>query len=150
VNRMAALALAGLLWAVPVAGAFAQTSGSELEACVVAAAGSDDKRVLAQWMFSALALHPDLADMARVSEARRAAANRDMAAMLERFLTVDCAEQAGRAFRAGSAEMAFHRAFVRVGELAGENLFADPAVAAAGQGVIEQFDFERVAGMLAP
>ena len=148
-NRMAALACAGLLWVFPGAGAFAQFPESELETCVVAAAGSDDKRVLAQWMFSALALHPDLAGMARVSDGQREAANRDMAAMLERFLTVDCAGQAEAAFRAGSAEMAFHRAFVRVGQLAGENLFADPAVAAAGQGVIEQFDFQRVARMLA-
>jgi len=149
-KRLTALALAGLAWSAPGACAWAQTPAGELEACVVAAASDDDKRVLAQWMFSALALHPDLAGMSRVSDAQRDEANRSMAGVLERFLTVDCADQAALAFRAGSAEMAFHRAFLRVGQLAGESLFNDPGVAAASAGVVEHVDIQRIAGRLAP
>ena len=145
-----ALVLAGAGWAGPAAEAWAQSPEGDLESCVVAAADGDDRRVLAQWMFTALALHPDLAGMARVSDARREQANREMARVLERFLTEDCPTQAGHAFRTGSAEMAFHRAFLRVGQLAGESLFADPGVAAAGQGVVEYVDLQRVAGALAP
>ena len=151
---VAALALAAMAWVLPCANASAQVpappSPDTLEACVVAAAGADDRRVLAQWMFSALALHPDLAGMASVSDAQRDDASRSMGAMLVRLLTVDCAEQAGRALRAGSAEMAFHRAFVRVGELAGEGLFNHPGVAAAGDQVVNHVDIHRIAELLQP
>ncbi|MGY1409789.1 MULTISPECIES: hypothetical protein [unclassified Luteimonas] len=147
---LAALALAGMASSLPGASAWAQAPTDGLEACVVAAAGADDRRVLAQWMFSALALHPDLADMARVSDAQRNDASRRMGEVLERFLTVDCAEQAARAFRTGGAEMAFHRAFVRVGQLAGESLFNDPGVAAAGDEVVNHVDIHRIAELLKP
>ena len=151
---MAALALAAMAWALSCASASAQAPAAPypdtLEACVVAAAGAEDRRVLAQWMFSALALHPDLAGMANVSDAQREAASMRMGAMLVRLLTVDCAEQASRALRAGSAEMAFHRAFVRVGELAGEGLFNHPGVAAAGDQVVEHVDIQRIAELLKP
>jgi hypothetical protein len=151
---VAALALAAMAWVLPYANAWAQApaqpSPDTLEACVVVAAGADDRRVLAQWMFSALALHPDLAGMAKVSDTQREEASRRMGVMLVRLLTVDCAEQAGRALRAGSAEMAFHRAFVRVGELAGEGLFNHPGVAAAGDQVVEHVDIQRIAELLKP
>ena len=52
--------------------------------------------------------------------------------------------------RPGSAEMAFHRAFLRVGQLASESLFNDPGVAAASAGVVEHVDIQRIAGRLAP
>ena len=149
-NRLATLALGAVVWAAAGAQARAQATGAELESCVVAAADDDDRRVLAQWMFTALALHPDLAGMASVSDAQREQASRDMAAMLERFLTVDCRAQATAAFRDGSAEMAFHRAFQRVGQLAGESLFADPGVAAAGQAVAGYVDLDEIAAALAP
>lgn len=148
--RILALVLAGVGSLLACAGVSAQAPANGLEARAVAAADADDRRVLAQWMFSALALHPDLAGMARVSDAQRDDASRRMGEMLERFLTVDCAEQAGRALRAGSAEMAFHRAFVRVGQLAGEGLFSDPAVAAAGDQVVNHVDIHRIAGLLTP
>ena len=151
---MAALALAAMAWALSCANASAQAPAAPypdtLEACVVAAAGAEDRRVLAQWMFSALSLHPDLAGMAKVSDTQREEASMRMGAMLVRLLTVDCAEQASRALRAGSAEMAFHRAFVRVGELAGEGLFNHPGVAAAGDQVVEHVDIRRIAELLKP
>jgi hypothetical protein len=148
--RIVGLALAGMGALLAGTGASAQAPADGLEACVVAAAGADDRRVLAQWMFSALALHPDLAGMARVSDAQRDAASREMGKLLERFLTVDCVEQAGQALRAGSAEMAFQRAFLRVGQLAGESLFADPGVAAAGDNVVDHVDIHRIAELLKP
>jgi len=149
-KRLAALALAGLGCGAPTPGAWAQAPGTELESCVVAAAGSDDRRALVQWMFSAMALHPDLAGLANVSDERRGQANRDMAATLERLLVVDCAEQTRRALHADSAAMAAHRAFLRVAQLAGESLFEDPAVATAGSGVVGQVDMDRIARLLAP
>src|SRR5690606_17604564 len=97
-------------------GAAAQEGPVGLEACVVAPADADDKRTLVQWMFSAIALHPDLEGMAQVSQAQRDTANQAMGALMERLLTVDCAAQAKQAFREGSGEDAFQRAFGRVGE----------------------------------
>lgn len=149
-RRLATLALAAMASLPASTTASAQAPTDSLEACVVAAAGADDRRVLARWMFSALALHPDLADMSGVSDMQRDDAGRRMAEVLERFLTVDCAEQAASALRSGGAEMAFHRAFLRVGQLAGESLFNDPRVAAAGDEVVNRVDIQGIAELLKP
>ena len=141
------LAVAG---AVAPWGATRAQEAGDLQSCVVSAAGADDQRTLVQWMFSAIALHPDLSDMAQVSDERRAEAERAMGELMVRLLTVDCADQARRAFRDGSAEGAFGEAFGRVGELAGEGLFNDPRVAAEAAGLIRHVDMNRIVELFLP
>ena len=128
----------------------AQEPAGDLQSCVVAATGMDDRRTLVQWMFSAIALHPDLEEMALVSDVRRQEANRAMGALLERLLTVDCAAQARKAFREGGAEGAVGEAFARVGQLAGEGLFNDPLVAAEAAGLIRHVDMNRLVELFLP
>jgi len=75
--------------ATPWSAAGAREAPGDLQSCVVAATGADDQRTLVQWMFSAIALHPDLEDMAQVSDARRDQANGAMGELMVRLLTVE-------------------------------------------------------------
>src|SRR5690606_28861591 len=68
--------------AAPWGAANAQAASADLQSCVVAATGVDDRRTLVQWMFSAIALHPDLQDMAHVSDERRDRANGAMGELM--------------------------------------------------------------------
>ena len=146
--------LSGLLMlaaaVVPWSVATAQDTPGELQACVVAAAGPDDNRPLVQWMFSAIALHPDLQDLSQVSDERREQANRAMGELMVRLLTVDCADHARQAFRDGSADAALGAAFGHVGQMAGEGLFADPRVAAEASGLIRHIDMGRLMELFQP
>ena len=136
--------------AAPWGAANAQAASSDLQSCVVAATGAEDRRTLVQWMFSAIALHPDLEDMAQVSDERRDQANGAMGELMVRLLTVDCADHARQAFRDGSADAAMGAAFGRVGEMAGEGLFADPRVAAEASGLIRHVDMNRLVELFLP
>ncbi|WP_202842796.1 hypothetical protein [Luteimonas saliphila] len=142
--------LAAVSVLLPWGAVAAQEGPAELEACVVASADADDKRTLVQWMFSAIALHPDLEGMAQVSQVQRDAANKAMGALMERLLTVDCATQAKQAFREGSGDVAFQRAFGRVGEMAGEGLFVDPRVSAEAAALIRHVDMNRMVELFLP
>ena len=146
--------LAGLLVVaaavVPWRAANAGDVADDLRSCVTAATGADDRRTLVQWMFSAIALHPDLQGMAEVSDAHRQAANRAMGALMERLLTVDCADHARRAVREEVDERAFGEAFASVGQLAGEGLFEDPLVAAEAAGLVRHVDMNRLVELFLP
>ena len=147
---ISAVLLAGVMAAASWQPAKAQEAPGDQPSCVVAATGVDDRRTLVQWMFSAIALHPDLEEMARVSDARRQEANRAMGALMERLLTVDCADHARRAFQDDGTEGAVGEAFARVGQLAGEGLFADPRVAAEASGLIRHVDMNRLVELFLP
>lgn len=142
-----ALALAALA-SQPAVAQDADAGG--LEACVVAAATEADRRVLVRWMFSAISLHGELRDLATVSQEQRDQASAAMGAMMERLLTQDCAPQARQAFRDGRAEVAFQQAFKQVGEMAGEGLFQDQAVAAEAAGIVRHLDMNRVVQLFLP
>jgi len=146
--------LAGLLAAaaaaVPWTPANAADVAEELRSCVVASTGADDRRTLVQWMFSAISLHPDLQGLAEVSDAHRQAANRAMGALMERLLTVDCADHARRAVREEVDERAFGEAFASIGQLAGEGLFEDPRVAAEAAGLVRHVDMNRLVELFLP
>ncbi len=142
--------VAVVLALAPALPASAQEAPGDLQSCVVAATGPDDQRTLVQWIFSAIALHPDLADMAQVSDARREQTNRAMGALMERLLVVDCADHARQAFQAGAGDGAVGEAFARVGQMAGEGLFADPRVAAEASGLIRHVDMNRLVELFLP
>jgi len=135
---------------VPWSSATAQDAPGELQTCVVSATGPDDNRILVQWMFSAIALHPDLQDLSQVSDERREQANRAMGELMVRLLTVDCVDHARRAFRDGSADGALGAAFGHVGKMAGEGLFADPRVAAEASSLIRHIDMNRLVELVLP
>ena len=121
-----------------------------LEACVVAAATEADRRVLVRWMFSAMSMHGELRDLATVLQEQRDQAGAAKGAMMERMLTRDCEPQARQAFRDGRGEVAFQQAFKRVGEIAGEGLFQDQAVAAEAAGIVRHLDMNRIVQLFLP
>ena len=149
-KRIAAGALLGVAAMASAMPAAAQEGLNDLETCVVAATTADDRRALVRWMFSAISLHAELQDLAQLSPGQREEANRGMGAVMERLLAQDCAAQARQAFREGSADQAVGNAFRRVGELAGEGLFADPRVAAEASGLVRHVDMNRIVELFVP
>ncbi len=144
---MSAISLALLLPFAPVAQA--GPAADELSRCLVQLASSDDKLTLVKWMFSSMALHPAVAELAPVSAAARDAANQEMAALLTTLLEVRCLNQARAAIqREGAA--ALPGSFAMLGQVALGELSSDPNVT-AGLGALTQFlqseELERKLGI---
>ena len=100
-----------------------------LGACFVASTTDADRVAFVRWMFMALSKHPEVADLAKVTEAQRQAGNRSTAALVGRLVLTDCRTQSAAALRHDGLD-AVLAAFELVGESAAEGLMSHPAVAA--------------------
>lgn len=131
-----------LFWTFPT---FAQAGPytDELSRCLVQSSTDKDKLKLVKWMFTAMALHPAVADLAQVSVASREAANQDMAALLSNLLEERCLDQARTAIENEGA-IALQSSFSILGQVAANNLFSDPSVAAGLASLTEYLDSDTM------
>jgi hypothetical protein len=133
-NLLRPLALATLLGGlvlaprVAIAGPFID----DLSRCLVNKSSDQDKTVLMQWMFSAMALHPSVASMAKVSDAQREELSKKAAGLFQVLLTERCKPEAQLAVKNEGSD-AFSASFKVLGEIAGTGLFSDPAVTAGAE-----------------
>lgn len=128
------VAAAALAVAVPFApSALAGPYTDDLSKCLVAKTTSDDKNRLMAWVFAAIALNPSVAPMASVTPAQRTAINADMARLFEALMTDTCRGEAQAAVKY-EGKSAIEASFTVLGQVAGRELFASPAVA---QGLAE-------------
>jgi hypothetical protein len=105
------------------AGPYSDALGKKLVASTTPA----EKAICVRWMFVAMALHPDLKDMASVTAEQREEANRAFAKLVTRMLTETCATEAREAVRYEGSS-AIESAFNIFGQVAGRELFTNPAV----------------------
>lgn len=108
--------------------AVAGTYSDDLTKCLVSSATADDKKVLVRWVFATLALHPDTAPLASVSDAQRAEFNTKTARLFERLVTENCKVQMQTAMR-NEGPAALQASFRQFGEVATRELLSNPKVA---------------------
>lgn len=109
----------------------------QLSRCLVQSSTGDDKLKLVKWMFTAMSLHPAVADLAPVTGATREAANKDMAELLVELLQNRCLDQAKTAIENEGA-FALQTSFSVLGQVAATDLFSNPNVA-EGLGSLTQY-----------
>lgn len=118
--------VAAALVALP-ASAQAQVQNEALSRCLVASTTEADRIAFVRWMFMAMSKHPEVADLATVTEQQRADATRTTALLLQRLVITDCRQQALDAFRVSGLD-GISTAFEVVGEVAVGGLITHPAV----------------------
>ena len=137
-----------LLW-VMAPGVQAGPDGDALSNCLVQSSTEADKLKLVKWMFTAMALHPAVAELAQVDAAVRATANQEMADLLVDLLELRCLEPA-KAALASEGPLALQASFAMLGQVAANELFSNPDVA-AGLGSLTSFldsaELERTFGI---
>ncbi len=129
---------------IAVAGPFTD----DLSKCLVSKTSPEDKTALVQWIFTVIALHPSVADIAKVPDAKREAATRKAAALFEVLVTDRCLAQAQQAIKFEGTS-AFEASFKVLGEIAAGGLFADPAVAAGSAQMASYLDEKKIAAAFA-
>ena len=109
----------------------------KLSECLLGATTEKDKSSLVKWMFTAMALHPAVEEIAGVSLSAREQANREMAELLIKLLGRACFSETRLALR-HEGSVALQTSFTVLGQIAATNLFSDPDVA-AGLASIETY-----------
>lgn len=151
-----ALGMTGRIWgaAGAVALCMAATPGHAgvfadgLARCVVTAAAPDDRVVIMQWLFAAMAANPQIAPMAKVTPAELESLSRQFMAISERLLAEDCRAEAVSALR-NEGPGVIEAVFRVLGEAAMRGLMSDPGTADALR-MIEGFtDRQKWAALLA-
>jgi hypothetical protein len=98
-------------------------------------------------MFSAAASHPAVRSIAYVSEEQLEDANKTLAELFMKLLTVSCKQQAEKAIRY-EGQIALDLSFRVLGEIAGRELFSSPEVQAGMSSLDKHFDSEKLKSLL--
>lgn len=113
--------------------AAAATPVEAVKTCLTDNTNGRDRKLLARWIFLAMAAHPELKTLSAASTQEREDTSRGFAGLVTRLLTIDCKAQV-RAVITGNgndATAALKIAFSHLGEVAMQELMGDHDVEAA-------------------
>jgi len=119
--------------------AHAGVYSDDLGKCFVESSTPEDKQQLVQWIFFAIALNPDIKPYANITAEQRDAANKGMARLFEKLLGESCLKQAQMAIKYEGTS-AFTDSFRLLGQVAGQEIFASPEVAAGTSEFAKELD----------
>lgn len=142
----------GLLLAAGLLACGTATAGpysDKLSDCLVGKSTMDDHVILVRWMFVAISRHPAVASMATISDANVDNANKQMAELFTRLLTVTCRDQAKLALK-NEGEFAMQQAFQKLGQQAGSEIFINQDVAKGMSGITKYFDTKKLQELTSP
>lgn len=126
-SKVTTLLALALLTLSPLASSGEYTD--KLSDCLLTATTEEDKLSLVKWMFTAMALHPAVEEIADVSLSAREQANREMAELIVELLSRRCFSETRLALQ-NEGSLALETSFSVLGQVAATNLFSDPSVAA--------------------
>lgn len=137
----AVLTVACLALSLPAA---AGPYADDLSKCLVRSTGEEDKRSLVKWIFSAVALHPDVADIATVTPTQRTDMTRNTAKLFERLLTESCRTEVKQAVQYEGSQT-IGASFQILGQVAARELFSNPNVSAHMAELAKHIDHKKMA-----
>lgn len=108
----------------------ASDTAAALGSCLGDHTTGKDRKDLAQWVFAAMAAHPEIKPLSNVTEANREEMDRSMAALATRLLTENCRTEAKAAISTGGSA-AIEAAFEVLGQLAMQEIMSDASVNAS-------------------
>lgn len=136
-------------WTLWTGSATAGPYADDMAKCLVKETGTADRTALINWIFAAMALHPDVEAMSAISEEARTEIHKTAGALFQRLLVDSCREETKLAIRY-EGPPAIQSAFALLGQIAMQDLFANPKVAAGLGELQKHIDQEKVAELSAP
>lgn len=123
--------------------AYAGPYTDDLTRCIVESTTMSDRIEFVKWMFFAISLHPVAKNYTSVSEQQITEANKKIADLLMKLLTKSCKEKAQKAIKY-EGQIAFQTSFRTLGQVAAQDLFSNPDVAAVMSGLEKNLDKETL------
>jgi len=121
----------------------------DMAKCLVRSTSPADRAALVKWMFSAMALHPDVKAMAKVEPAQRDSLDRGAANLIVRLMTESCRNETQQAMLLEGPQT-IQQSFQVLGQVAARELFADPSVVAGVGNLARYVDPQKFKGMGLP
>ncbi len=143
----AVMAVLAVLAAAPRASA--GVYGDALGKCLVDSTTPAEKTALVRWMFSMMALHPEVRSGSAVTPKQRTELSKKTAQLFERLLTQACQSQAREAIRyEGPATI--QTSFQLLGQVAAAELFSHPKVAEGLSEFSKYVDEKKIKELIKP
>lgn len=127
--------------------AIAGPASDSLGTCMIESLGSKDKKQLGQWIFFAMATHPDTKEYSRVPAEVQKNANEYIGKLVTQLLSENCAEKVKIAAKEEGPE-AIKTAFELVGKIAIQELMSNKEVAASIADYAKFVDNEKLGSVL--
>jgi hypothetical protein len=89
----------------------------DLSRCLISSTDDADKIAVMRWMFGAMSVHPELADLSSTTLSQRTASDISMARLFKRLMMKDCRTEADQLMTV-SGESGFEAAFEVLGQSA--------------------------------
>jgi hypothetical protein len=134
------LSIASILFA---ASCWAGPYGDDLKKCLVESTSKRDNIVLVRWLSKALLAHPEVKDLAALSNAKAVQIDKDFARYVERLLGENCSAQFASVIRYEDQD-AIRKSFEFLGQVAMKELMDNAQVQEAVTGVLKQLDMEKL------
>jgi hypothetical protein len=137
-----------LLAAFTMPKAWAGVYTDELSKCLVESTSPDDRTALVKWLFTAASAHPAIGSLYAAKPEDKEAANQAIGGLFMKLLTESCKAQTQKALRyEGPATIQL--SFTVLGQVAGAELFSNPAVAREMSGIEKFFDARKLEALTA-
>ena len=116
---------------------------SALGSCMVDSMTGKERKEMAQWIFFAIAAHPEIKEYSKISEAVKSKTDEHMANLVTRLLTEDCLTQAKTAYKQ-EGQAAIVGAFELVGKVAMQELMMNKDVSNSIAAYSKYLDQEKL------
>lgn len=137
--KMSVLLLALGISTSSLAGPYADAIGQ----CFANSTTGKDRIELARWVFSSMALHPDVAGSSAITPEKRESINQSTGELFNRLLAENCTKEVKAAMKF-EGQMALKSAFESLGKLAMQELMSNPAVGAGFSGFEKYVDMKKL------
>jgi len=127
----------------------AQSAPNPLGECIKDNTTGKDRKLVARWMFMAMSAHPDIQGLSTVTEAARTETDKQVAALMSRLISVNCA---GQVIALGKKERKarIEEGFGSLGEVAMLELMSNQNVATSINNYTQFLDFSKLKDLLQP
>jgi hypothetical protein len=131
---------------VIAASAQADIYADDLGRCFVKSASKDDQLTLVRWMFVSIALQPALQPLAAITPEQRDSYAKDVAALYERLLYVDCRKEAVVSLR-NEGPQSLSLGIRVLGAVVARMMLNDPQVARNSSGLMRFADKSKMSAL---
>jgi hypothetical protein len=129
--------------------AIAGPASESLGTCMIDSLTGKERKQLAQWVFFAMAAHPEIKEFSKITAESQLKTNETVGKLVTRLLTENCAEQVKKAAKE-DGPTALSGAFELVGKVAMQELMANKEVVASISGYAKFVDQEKLGALMKP
>lgn len=135
--------ITGLVFTIPVTSG---TAANDLGNCMIDSLNGKERKLLAKWVFFAMAAHPEINSYSNISNKDRKEVDEAFGNLTTRLFTSDCGNELRIAYKTDST--ALQKAFELVGQVAMQEIMTNRNVKSAIVNYAQYVDQEKINSLI--